>query len=145
MKSDIRIEHKVVGAPHCHARSPQGLKVFGFLLLFLCVAGMLAACQSAPGKRYPLQAEVISVDAPRKLIVVKHGEIPGLMPAMTMSYAVLDAKDIESLHPGDKISAELVVADEKGHLEKSPWSLKPATLHRHPKTDCEALQNANGA
>jgi len=78
----------------------------------------ITACHPAPAKRYPLLAEVISVDAPRKLIVVKHGEIPGLMPAMTMSYAVLNSKDIEPLHPGDKISAELVVADNMGHLEK---------------------------
>ena len=88
------------------------------VLVFVLIAFFGAACGSAPEKRYPLQAEVISVDAPRKLIVVKHGEIPGLMPAMTMSYAVLDSKQIEQLHPGDKISAELVVADEKGHLER---------------------------
>jgi Cu/Ag efflux protein CusF len=79
---------------------------------------LMSACQSAPEKHYPFPAEVISVDVPRKLIVVKHGEIPGLMPAMTMSYAVLDSKDIESLYPGDKISFKLVVADNKGHLEK---------------------------
>jgi Cu/Ag efflux protein CusF len=85
--------------------------------LLACLFAM-AACQSAPEKRYPLQAEVISVDVPRKLIVVKHGEISGLMPAMTMSYAVLDSNDIASLHPGDKIFAELVVAENKGHLEK---------------------------
>ena len=90
--------------------------VLSFLLLCWVCGGI--GCQSAPAKRYPLQAEVISVDAPRKLIVVKHGEIPGLMPAMTMSYAVLDSKDIEPLHPGDQISAELVVADNTGHLEK---------------------------
>lgn len=89
------------------------------ILVVLCVSSVLTGgCQSAPAKRYPLQAEVISVDAPRKLIVVKHGEIPGLMPAMTMSYAVPDSKDIEQLHPGDKITAELVVANEMGHLEK---------------------------
>ena len=76
-----------------------------------------AGCQSAPEKHYPLKAEVISVDAPRKLITVKHGEIPGLMPAMTMSYAVADARQIEHLHPGDTISADLVVSDNKGRLE----------------------------
>jgi Cu/Ag efflux protein CusF len=52
-------------------------------LLSMCFA---VACQSAPEKQYSFEAEVISVDAPRKLIVVKHGEIPGLMPAMTMNY-----------------------------------------------------------
>ena len=103
------------------APCPQDRRILRTLLFFCLVLGsveVLNACQSSPAKRYPLQAEVISVDAPRKLIVIKHGEILGLMPAMTMSYAVLDAKDIEQLHPGDKITAELVVADEKGHLEK---------------------------
>lgn len=113
--------HHLVGAQDSCAPRPQDCKLSRSLLLLLLafsLAGMLSGCQSPPAKRYPLQAEVISVDAPRKLIVVKHGEIPGLMPAMTMSYAVLDAKNIEALHPGDKISAELVVADNIGHLEK---------------------------
>lgn len=92
----------------------------------------MAACHSAPAKHYPLQAEVIAVDAPRKLIVVKHGEIPGLMPAMTMSYAVLDAKDIKPLHAGDKISAELVVADNKGHLQKTALICKAAAERPAP-------------
>jgi len=88
------------------------------LCLAFSLANILTGCQSTPARRYPLQAEVISIDPPRKLIVVKHGEIPGLMPAMTMSYAVRESKEIESLHPADKITAELVVANEKGHLEK---------------------------
>jgi Cu/Ag efflux protein CusF len=104
------------------APCPPGVKYRpSFLLLrlaLLFVASAITACQSPQAKRYPLQAEVISVDTPRKLIVVKHGEIPGLMPAMTMSYAVLDSRDIAPLHAGDKISAELVVADNTGHLEK---------------------------
>jgi len=82
--------------------------------VFLC---FIAACQSAPEKHYPLKAEVISVDASRKLVTVKHGEIPGLMPAMTMSYAVADAKQIEHLQPGDTISADLVVSANKGRLK----------------------------
>ena len=120
MQRDVRIHRKMVGAPHRCAECPQDRRILRSVPLFLavCLAGLFVACQSAPAKRYPLQAEVISVDAPRKLIVVKHGEISGLMPAMTMSYAVHDAKDIEPLHPGDTISAELVVADNKGHLEK---------------------------
>jgi protein SCO1 len=89
------------------------VSAFAFVLVLLG-----ASCQSAPEKRYPLQAEVISVDAPHKLIVVKHGDIPGLMPAMTMTYAVAEAKEMETLQPGDKISADLVVGDNKGRLEK---------------------------
>ena len=58
------------------------------------------------------------MSSPRKLLVAKHGEIPGLMPAMTVPYAVLNSKSIEDLHPGDTISAELVASDYVGHLEK---------------------------
>jgi protein SCO1/2 len=86
-----------------------------FSLVFICFS---VGCQSAPKRHYPLQAEVISVDAPKGLILVKHGEIPGLMPAMTMQYAVADPKQIEALQPGDKIGADLVVSETNGRLEK---------------------------
>lgn len=109
---------------------PAHLLFLAFVLLTSVFS--MAACHSAPRKHYPLQAEVIAVDAPRKLIVVKHGEIPGLMPAMTMSYAVLGAKDIEPLHAGHKISAELVVADNKGHLEKIALICKAAAERPAP-------------
>jgi Cu/Ag efflux protein CusF len=84
----------------------------GFLAICL-----VAGCQPAPAKRYPIQGEVINVDAPRKMLVVKHGDVPGLMSAMTMGYEVADEKEIASLKPGDKISAELVVSDNVGKLE----------------------------
>ncbi|MGB7729644.1 MAG: SCO family protein [Candidatus Acidiferrum sp.] len=88
------------------------------LFLAFLLGFAFAGCSSVPEKRYPLQAEVISVEAPRGLIVVKHGEIPGLMPAMTMQYSVADPKQIENLQPGDKITAELVVSESKGRMEK---------------------------
>ncbi len=90
-------------------------KIARFAGLVLALA--LAGCSSAPEKRYPLEAEVISVEAPRGLIVVKHGEIPGLMPAMTMQYSVADPKQIENLQPGDTITAELVVSESKGQIK----------------------------
>ena len=39
------------------------------------------------------------------------------MPAMTMQYSVADPKQIANLQPGDKITADLVVSDNKGQLE----------------------------
>jgi len=101
-------------------------------LLSLAFLGLTVGCQSTPEKHYPLQAEVLSVDVPRKLIVVKHGEIPGLMPAMTMTYAVTDARQIENLQPGDKISADLVVSENKGHLEKISLVSKAGESNSHP-------------
>jgi Cu/Ag efflux protein CusF len=86
-----------------------------FVLLF---AGIAAGCHSAPEKHYPIQGEVISSDAANKLLTVKHGDIPGLMPAMTMTYQVAEPKQMETLQPGDKITADLVVSENKGRLEK---------------------------
>ena len=91
-------------------------RFFMLVLVFFCLLGV--ACQSAPEKHYAIEAEVISAEPQHQMLTVKHGEIPGLMPAMTMSYMVADPKQIELLKPGDKISADLVVSDSKGRLEK---------------------------
>ena len=88
-----------------------------FIVALICAA-FAAGCQSAPEKHYPIQGEVISADTPKKLLTVKHGDIPGLMPAMTMTYQVAEPKEMETLQPGDKITADLVVSENKGRLEK---------------------------
>lgn len=89
-----------------------------FIIFALLCACFASGCQSAPEKHYPIQGEVISTDTGKKLMTVKHGDIPGLMPAMTMTYQVAEPKQIETLQPGDKISADLVVSESKGRLEK---------------------------
>jgi Cu/Ag efflux protein CusF len=91
------------------------------LVLLLMVVGSLfgAGCQkAAPAKHYAIQAEVISIHPERRTIMLKHGDIPGLMPAMTMDYMVADPTQIEKLQPGDTISADLVISDSIGRLEK---------------------------
>lgn len=93
------------------------------LLAFLLVATLplllfQSGCRAKEEKHYALQAEIISVDLPHKLILVKHGEIPGLMPAMTMSYSIGEPRQAAGLGPGDKITADLVVSENRGRLEK---------------------------
>lgn len=101
-----------------HGRFGPSRKHANSLALLLVLTGAVG-CHQEVKKRYPIpQAEVISVDLPHKLIVIKHGEIPGLMPAMTMSYLIANQKEAEGLGPGDKISAELVVSENVAHLEK---------------------------
>jgi len=110
------------------------------LALLAVICGFSGAgCQSAPQKHYTVQAEVISADPQRQMITVKHGDIPGLMTAMTMSYMVADPKQIEKLGPGDKITADLVVSDSKGQLEnivlvsKGNGKPSPGTSQRLPE------------
>jgi protein SCO1/2 len=44
-------------------------------------------------------------------ITVKHENIPGFMPAMTMPYKVKDPAVVQELQPGDAIAAEVVTAN----------------------------------
>ncbi|HET7108554.1 MAG TPA: copper-binding protein [Candidatus Acidoferrum sp.] len=87
-------------------------------IVTLLSAGLVAGCHSAPEKHYPVRGEVISTDSSNKLITVKHGDIPGLMPAMTMAYQVAEPKQLETLKPGDNITADLVVSENNARLEK---------------------------
>jgi Cu/Ag efflux protein CusF len=107
------------------------MRKLNFLLLGM-VAMLSAGCQTVPVKHYAIQAEVISVNVPEKMLTVKHGEIPGLMPAMTMNYLVPDEKQIVALKPGDKITADLVVGENVGHLEKIVLVEKAASAPELP-------------
>jgi protein SCO1/2 len=43
------------------------------------------------------------------MIVLDHGAIPGFMDAMTMPYKLKDASVASELHPGDRITAKMLV------------------------------------
>jgi protein SCO1 len=89
------------------------------MMVVLVACGFLwAGCHKDEAKHYPVSGEVISVDVPTRMIMLKHGDIPGFMPAMTMDYKVADGQQIAGLKPGDTISADLVVRENIGHLEK---------------------------
>src|SRR4029077_7025473 len=103
------------------------------LVLALSLAAAALACGTPADQRsYALQGQVQSIDAPRKLVVVKHEEIKGFMPAMTMPYEVQDAKALEALAPGDLINSTLVVVSNGAHLTnikkvgKAPLERPPA-------------------
>ena len=83
----------------------------------IALALTVTACGKAPDQRtFTLQGQVQSLDTPRKLIIVKHEEIKGFMPAMTMPYEAEEAKLMDGLAPGDLINASLVVFSNGAHL-----------------------------
>jgi protein SCO1 len=89
------------------------------VFIFSVCLMLTGACDKAkaPDRRsFGLQGQVQSLDLPRKLVVVKHEEIKGFMPAMTMPYEVQDPKSLEGLAPGDLINATLVVVSNGAYL-----------------------------
>ena len=92
------------------------------VVLILCGCGAPEAKVDAPAKpgeatkTYALTGEVREVDAEKGRVVIRHDEIPGYMPKMTMPFHV--AKDaLEDVHVDDKVSATLKVAGERFELE----------------------------
>jgi len=90
------------------------------LLRCVCVVAIVAtACsRTAPTKEYQLTGQILDMKPETSEVLVKHGDIPGFMPAMTMPYKVGDAKILADKQPGDLITATLVVGETEAHLSK---------------------------
>ena len=78
-----------------------------------------AACgrKAADSREFTLQGQVISIAAGHKEATIKHEEITGFMPAMTMPYRARDVKEFENLAPGDLINGKLVVESNDAYLK----------------------------
>lgn len=85
------------------------------LLIIAALLALLAAC-GPEARRYPLKGQVIAIADSHDQLTVKHADIPGFMPAMTMGYRIKDRKLIEGLAAGDLIDATLVVNDTDVYL-----------------------------
>src|SRR6187200_956853 len=91
------------------------------------------ACAGPPDQRqYTLQGQVLSVAADRREASIKHEEIKGLMPAMTMPYKAADGQDFENVAAGDLISATLVVVTNGAYL-KDVKKVGEAPLEKAPQ------------
>jgi protein SCO1/2 len=82
-------------------------------LLLVCAA---AACSRTHAREYELRGQILAVDAARQEITIKHGDIEGFMPGMTMPFKVRDRTLLEGRTVGDLIKATLVVENSAGYL-----------------------------
>lgn len=84
----------------------------------ILIAGLAAAACSRPAEapRYELTGQVLAVRPETDEILVKHEDIKGFMPAMTMPYKVKDRALLDGRVAGDLITATLVVEPELAWL-----------------------------
>ena len=78
--------------------------------LALLLALSLAACkpQTTHGTGH---GTVAGVDLAKHEITLDHGDVPGIMSAMTMTFAVSDPKILEGVAPGAKVEFDVEVRD----------------------------------
>ena len=75
---------------------------------------LVAGCgrpASPPPKLYELKGQILSVKPEAQEVLVKHEDIPGFMPAMTMPYKVKSPSLLDGRQPGDLITATLEVGE----------------------------------
>jgi protein SCO1/2 len=78
--------------------------------LLVTAFGLSTACRATPSSQtYQLTGQVLTVKAETNEILVKHDDIPGFMPAMTMPYTVKNPAELKDRVAGDLIKATLVV------------------------------------
>jgi protein SCO1/2 len=87
---------------------------------FLCslaIITLAAGCgRREPQNTYTLHGQVLSIDASRRTLTIKHEEIKGLMPAMTMPYTAKDDAVLKGIAPGDLVKATLVIVPNDAYL-----------------------------
>lgn len=129
---------------------PRSLFIASALLSIAFTMGSIAGCNSGSStatkkyqvKTFPVKGQVIATDATH--VTLDHDAVPGFMEAMTMPYKLKDPSIVSELHPGDRISARIVVQqDDAGFrspeldnivvIAQARPDYKPAVQYNIPK------------
>jgi len=73
-------------------------------------------CGCVRSQHYDLRGQVLAVDRGRQEVTIKHEDIRGLMPGMTMPFKVSDPTLLNGLEAGDLVQGTLVVKEYTGYL-----------------------------
>src|SRR5580692_5328068 len=89
--------------------------MFSFAFAMGCHSGAKPD-QSSPAtsnfKIYKLRGKVVSTNPTTGEVTLDHEAIPGFMDAMTMPYKLKDPSILSELHPGDTITADVLVSQD---------------------------------
>ena len=80
---------------------------------------VIAGCggsSEAPAREYQLHGQILAVRPERSEVVIKHQDIKGFMPGMTMPFKVKEGALLQGKEPGDLVTATLVVGEVNAHL-----------------------------
>lgn len=142
--------------------------IYRFLASSLLLVVALTGCHSSQQSKatsssdsdytvYHLRGKIVTTDAASGIVVVDHEAIPGFMDAMTMPYQLKDPSIISDLHPGDVITADVmvsktseqtVVLDHIVVVAQAKPDYKPTVIYHVPEAGDEvpnyALRNQDG-
>ena len=70
----------------------------------IAVACSKERAETTAAKTYDAAGVVVSIDPQNQNIIIDHEDIPGLMPAMEMRFAVEDSTLLRGIDPEDRLS-----------------------------------------
>jgi protein SCO1 len=95
------------------ARRVLAFALIAVVALVACRSGKEPAAPSPSSssfKVYKLRGKVVSSNASKGEVTLDHEAIPGFMEAMTMPYKLKDPSIVSELHPGDLLTADVLVS-----------------------------------
>lgn len=98
------------------SRRPRAPTLAALAFSAACHGFFVGCGRAEPPRQYPLEGQILAVHPDRQQITIKHHDIPGLMPAMTMSFPVASASLLDGRVPGELVKATLEVGDATGRL-----------------------------
>ena len=127
----------------------------GFILFLLLVTSCDKAkappppAASAKQQTFQVKGVVLEVKPQEKTVKIKHQEIPGYMPAMTMPFEVKNTNELAGIKSGDSVSFRMIVTETDGwidqikKLEGAPANMSAAPLQIRVLRDVEPLKTGD--
>jgi protein SCO1/2 len=83
-------------------------------------AGAASAPQAAHTNRQTFQVNgvIVKLNTGGREVEIKHEEIPGYMPAMTMPFDVKETNELAGMAAGDRVSFRMIVTDTEGWIDQ---------------------------
>jgi protein SCO1/2 len=84
--------------------------------VIIVALSVAVVCGCTRTRQYELKGQVLAVDNARREVTIRHEDIRGFMPGMTMPFKVSEPKLLDGIAAGDLVTATLVVGDNEAHL-----------------------------
>ena len=84
------------------------------VVVAFCLSGCNATTPAA--RHYELEGQILALRADDSEVLIKHGDIKGFMPGMTMPFKVRERNLLDGKQPGDLVKATLVVDETEAWL-----------------------------
>lgn len=92
------------------------MRLWWVLFVAILAPSACGGSRNADARQYELKGQILAVWPERSEVVIKHEDIKGFMPGMTMPFKVKDLALLEGKQPGDLVTATLVIGEVNAHL-----------------------------